>query len=273
LLPIIIAISVVAGIGVVAGALLTTASKVMHVPVDETAEKLRECLPGANCGACGYAGCDGYAAALAGKSESATNLCVPGGDTVSREISAILDLPVLDVVEQVAAVHCRGRVGTVRQKMTYQGINTCRAAKLSYSGEYSCADGCLGYGDCAAVCPNNAICVADGVARVMHERCTGCGMCARTCPNGIIHLHADTITCIIDCSNHSRGADVVKTCTAGCIGCRKCERECPVDAIIIKENLPFIDYEKCVGCGHCKSVCVRKCIRFADFRGELTRSY
>ena len=57
-------ILVVSGVGLAAGVLLVIASKFMFVPVDETAEKIRACLPGANCGACGYAGCDGYADAL-----------------------------------------------------------------------------------------------------------------------------------------------------------------------------------------------------------------
>ena len=36
-----------------------------HVAVDEKAIAVRECLPGNNCGACGYAGCDAVAAAIA----------------------------------------------------------------------------------------------------------------------------------------------------------------------------------------------------------------
>ena len=38
---------------------------ILFVPVDETFALLRAELPGANCGACGYAGCDDYANALA----------------------------------------------------------------------------------------------------------------------------------------------------------------------------------------------------------------
>ena len=60
LLPILL----VAGIGLVLGLGLAIASKVMAVPVDEKEEKITEVLPGANCGACGFSGCAGYAAAL-----------------------------------------------------------------------------------------------------------------------------------------------------------------------------------------------------------------
>ena len=56
---------IVALIGILAGLLLSAASVIMAVPRDETAEALTEALPGANCGACGYSGCTGYASALA----------------------------------------------------------------------------------------------------------------------------------------------------------------------------------------------------------------
>ena len=61
LLPVIL----VGIIGLIAGVGLSLASKFMAVPVDEKQEKIREALPGANCGACGFSGCDGYAAAVA----------------------------------------------------------------------------------------------------------------------------------------------------------------------------------------------------------------
>lgn len=38
-----------------------SASKFMAVETDETYENVRAELPGVNCGACGYAGCDDYA--------------------------------------------------------------------------------------------------------------------------------------------------------------------------------------------------------------------
>ena len=57
-----IPVIIVGVIGLIAGVGLSLASKFMAVPVDEKQEKIREALPGANCGACGYSGCDGYAA-------------------------------------------------------------------------------------------------------------------------------------------------------------------------------------------------------------------
>ena len=46
---ILLAVLLVAGIGLIAGVGLSVASVVMAVPTDETADAIRECLPGANC--------------------------------------------------------------------------------------------------------------------------------------------------------------------------------------------------------------------------------
>ncbi|MEG2396428.1 MAG: (Fe-S)-binding protein, partial [Oscillospiraceae bacterium] len=61
---ILLSVLLLAALGLIAGLGLAVASELMAVPVDETSENIRECLPGANCGACGFSGCDGYAAAL-----------------------------------------------------------------------------------------------------------------------------------------------------------------------------------------------------------------
>ena len=58
------AVLVVAGVGLICGIVIAVASCLMGVQEDEKSKALRDCLPGANCGACGYPGCDGYAKAL-----------------------------------------------------------------------------------------------------------------------------------------------------------------------------------------------------------------
>jgi len=55
-------------LGLVFGALLGVASKIFASPANERLLAVRQALPGANCAACGYTGCDGYAeAVVAGK--------------------------------------------------------------------------------------------------------------------------------------------------------------------------------------------------------------
>lgn len=87
---ILIAVGIVAAIAAITGLGLSVASSVFAVPKDEKEEKIRECLPGANCGACGYSGCDGYAAALAKGNEEKTNLCAPGGNEAAKAVAAVM---------------------------------------------------------------------------------------------------------------------------------------------------------------------------------------
>ena len=138
---------------------------------------------------------------------------------------------------------------------------------MSYSGDKMCTYACLGYGDCANVCPNNAISVVNGVAVVDSKKCIGCGLCAKTCPKKMIHLIRDEERVIVACSNHDKGAVTKKTCSNGCIGCGLCKRNCPEEAITIENNLAVIDYEKCVKCGKCAEVCPVGCLKEACFMG------
>ena len=260
------AIIAVSAIGIICAVLLAVASKVMAVKEDERFPALRECLPGANCGACGYAGCDGYAHALV-EGGVKTNLCVPGGDAVSRKLSDLLGVGFEDVVEQVAVIKCKGDCNFTSDKMEYYGMKSCAAAKLLYGGMGKCTYGCIGLGDCASACPNNAICLENGIAHVDTRKCSGCGICTRTCPNKLISLMSDEEKVLVTCSNHEKGAVTRQKCSHGCIGCRKCVKECPVEAITVENCLAIIDYGKCINCGHCAEICTTGCIMHEDFSG------
>lgn len=260
LLPI-IAVTVV---GLVCAVMLVAASKAMALPPDENFKAIRECLPGANCGACGYAGCDGYARGLADGKETRTNLCTPGGEPAAKTIASVLGVEAGEVIEQVAYVACCGNSDCTTQKYDYYGIESCAAANLLFAGDSACSHGCLGYGDCVNVCPNGAICIVDGLAQVRPDLCSGCGLCARACPNNLIKIVPDTIKTIVRCCNTDKGAITRAACTKGCIGCKKCEKECPVGAITVKNNCASIDYAACNNCGHCVEICPSKCIMSVD---------
>lgn len=265
---ILIPIIAVAVIGLICGVMLVVASKLMAVPTDETFTAVRDCLPGANCGACGYAGCDGYAKALADGSEKRTSLCVPGSDAAASQIAAALGVEAEEVVERVAVIACCGDSTCTARKHEYQGISGCAAANLLFAGDGACAYGCLGYGDCASVCPTDAICIENGLARVIPSRCIGCGLCGKVCPKQLIQLVPDTVNTVVRCSNADKGALTRKACTKGCIACKKCERECPADAITIINNHAVIDFNKCVQCGHCADICTTGCITWSDLTGK-----
>ncbi|MBO4406437.1 MAG: RnfABCDGE type electron transport complex subunit B, partial [Clostridia bacterium] len=81
------ALAVVGISGVLFGYLLSLASKFFAVKIDERQEKIRACLPGANCGGCGYSGCDAYAKAV--NEGAPINLCNAGGQPVADQLAAI----------------------------------------------------------------------------------------------------------------------------------------------------------------------------------------
>ena len=264
---ILIAVVPVVIIGIVCAAVLVVASKLMAVKEDERFPAVRDCLPGANCGACGFAGCDGYAKALCESSDTPANLCIPGGADTARQLGEVLGVEVADVVEQVAVVHYAGDCAHTQDKVIYSGIESCKAAKLLYGGKGSCTYGCLGLGDCQSVCPQNAIFIKDGVAQVYTCDCIGCGMCAKECPNHLISLVPDVKKVVVTCSNRDKGAATKKVCQNGCIGCKKCERVCPSGAIKVVNNVAVIDYEKCTDCGACAENCTVGCIAVTDLKG------
>ena len=100
-----IPIAIVVGIGLVLGLVLAVAAIILHVPVDERVEAVTEVLPGANCGACGYSGCSGYASALC-EGSAENGLCAPGGPEVVQKISELLGGGAVTLVPKVAMVHC-----------------------------------------------------------------------------------------------------------------------------------------------------------------------
>ena len=250
---ILLAVGIVTAIGLICGLMLAIADKVIAVKEDEKYNKIRACLPGANCGACGFAGCDGYAKALrAGK--AAPNLCVPGATSTAAALAEVLGVEAGEVAVKKAFVSCGGCDGCAVKNREYRGIQTCAAAKLA-GGEKLCRFGCLGYGDCAAVCPEKAIVVENGLACVVAADCLGCGKCAAACPPGLIHLIPEGTATQVRCSNRDRGPAVKAACKLGCIGCGKCAKVCEAKAITMEGGLPKINSELCVGCGKCAESC------------------
>ncbi|MEG0829263.1 MAG: RnfABCDGE type electron transport complex subunit B [Anaerovoracaceae bacterium] len=257
-----IPIAVVVVIGLVAGIILTIASKLMFVPVDEVIASIREALPGANCGACGYAGCDDYAAALGEDPDKSlsTALCPVGGPDLAVDLAGILGVEVDDAEPKTAMVMCNGTSGVAKQIMEYSRIGTCKAATQFYGGQWACAYGCLGLGDCAIACPYDAIKVSDGLARVDRDKCIGCGLCAKVCPKHIISIQNKKNLVYVACTSNTPGAATRKRCTVGCIGCMKCQKVCKFDAIFVENNLARVDFNKCVNCGLCEKECPTKAI-------------
>ncbi len=258
-MDLLIPISVISGLGLAFGLGLSYASKVFEVKVDERIGKVREMLPGANCGACGFSGCDGLAEAIVNEGAPASR-CPVGGVATANAISDYMGVDEGAVDVKVARVICQGTCANVETKYDYSGIEDCNAANALSAGMSACSYGCLGLGSCARACPFDAITIEEGVARINTDKCTGCSNCVAQCPKGIIKMIPVLSGYTVVCANHDKGVIARKNCKVGCIACQKCARVCPSSAITVSDNLAVIDPEKCTNCGECVTVCPQKCI-------------
>ena len=201
----------------------------------------------------------GAEAVAAGKAEP--NLCIPGAAAVADKLAEILGVSVESAEPGVAFVACNGDCNAAGSKAIYDGMDSCAAAGMVYGGPSSCIYGCVGCGDCEAVCPADAICVHDSLAHVDARKCIGCGKCVKTCPKHIISIIPKSASTVVMCSNKEKGAVARKNCKNACIGCKKCQLNCPEKAITVTDNVAVIDYSKCSGCGVCVDNCPTKCIK------------
>ena len=269
-MDIILAIAVLGGLGLIFGLVLAAASKVFYVETDPRLDKLNACLPGANCGGCGYAGCGAYAEAVL-KGEAPIGACASGGNECAQAMAAIMGVKAEAVTRKVALVRCSGertydKDGNLTKgakiKAEYEGFRDCMAASsVGGHGPLSCKYGCLGYGTCTKACKYGAISVKNGVAVVDEDLCVGCMACAKACPRNLIVPVEPGRNVVIACASMAKGAVTTRGCTVGCIGCGLCKKICPEGAITVTNNLAVIDYSKCTNCGLCATVCPKKLIK------------
>lgn len=236
--------------------------KKLAVSRDERIDQVRDCLSGANCGACGYAGCDGFATALVeGKAELSS--CNATSKEKKEEIAEILGLT--DTGEATKVVVCCHGGQDAKDKYDYVGYGDCRSMELLAGGRKQCAWGCLGTGSCVDVCQHHAVTVKQkGYSEVSLSKCISCGRCISVCPKKIIKRIPASATYYVACSNHQKGKEVRELCTKGCIACGLCVKQCEVGAITIVDNLATIDYTKCINCGKCAAKCPQRCIVSTD---------
>ena len=256
---ILLAVTIVGGVGLIIGIVLGIAGKVFAVEVNEKELAIREVLPGNNCGGCGYPGCDGYAKAIA-DGEAGVAQCPVGGAPVAKQVGEIMGIDA-DIVKKVAVVHCNGDCEKTNNKYTYYGNESCTdMSAIPGGGAKACEFGCLGMGSCVKVCEFDAIHIENGVAVVDRDKCKACGMCEKVCPKKLITIERFDAQYFVKCNNHLRGKAVMDECEVGCIGCSLCEKTCNFDAITMIDNPALIDQNKCKKCGLCAQKCPRKTI-------------
>ena len=246
---------VLGGLGVLFGAILTFADKKFAVPVDERFVLVREAVAGANCGACGYPGCDGYANAVV-KGKAGIELCTPGGQKTLDALANIMGKESAQTEVQVARVLCQGETGVVKPRYDYAGPHqTCHTAVSLAGGPSMCVWGCVGLGDCVKVCRFDAMKIENGIVVIDENKCTACGMCVMECPRSVIKLLPKAARVTVRCQNQAAPRDAKESCDRACIACRRCVKACQFDAIHVNDNIALIDPHKSTLCGECVKVC------------------
>lgn len=119
--------------GLVFGASLAFASKKFAVEVDPRVIEVREAVPGANCGACGYPGCDGFANAVV-KGLAPVNGCPVGGAPVASRVAQIMGVEAGATTKKVAKVKCEGHEENCSNRFDYDGLDSCVAANMLNGG-------------------------------------------------------------------------------------------------------------------------------------------
>lgn len=250
------------GLGLAAATVLAVASQVFHVEEDPRVEAVVDALPGANCGGCGYAGCEGYAIAVVNDAGIAANLCVAGGAEISIAVGELTGKVVAAAEPLLSFRRCDKVAGNVALRYEYQGMPSCAAATLLASGADLCSWSCLGYGDCAQMCPFDAMTVVDKMVQVNPRKCTGCGLCVKVCPRNSLELIPTRARVAVFCATKDKLRAVMEICDTGCINCGKCIKSCPAQAVSNIDGRIEVNQKKCLAYGpDCAEACIDACPR------------
>jgi H+/Na+-translocating ferredoxin:NAD+ oxidoreductase subunit B len=121
---------------------------------------------------------------------------------LARELAKEEALDVIRLTEEAGLVHfvdnaegeikhncnCCGcacwNVGNIRRRKIPRD-----AIMATYFMRETDADECTGCGECATICPVDAVEMSDGVPVVDREWCIGCGVCATVCPTDAVILN------------------------------------------------------------------------------------
>lgn len=263
---IVAALGIMGVLGAVFGIVLSIADKKFAVEVDPRVSAVRAVLGGANCGACGFAGCDAFAEAVV-RGEARTDGCPASGAAGAAAIAQIMGQDAGDAKEdQIARVFCQGTCEAAKARYAYEGIESCAMAATLAGGPKQCASACIGLGDCMKACAFGAIQLEDGIAKILGDHCVACGQCVKACPRGVIHLAPANDVVFVACQNHDSPKEARSACTNACIGCGRCVKACITGAIQVKDFCAVIDQSLCSRCGACAKVCPVGCIR--DMTGQ-----
>ncbi|OHD11685.1 MAG: hypothetical protein A2086_03490 [Spirochaetes bacterium GWD1_27_9] len=231
-------------LGFLFGLGLAIVAKFFKVEESPKISEILASLPGANCGACGYPGCAGYAHAVVEKGAE-INLCVPGGPSLVEKIGNIMGKTASARTKFVAKVFCLGDDAVSLKDYQFNGEDDCSAVYSFYQGDKTCKYGCVGKGNCIRICPVNAI-KRDEFNRVWvnESECISCEKCVKICPPQVIKMIPLDGGHFVACSSHDKGGVVKQICKRGCFGCKICEKVTQEpDRIVVGDNLAVVKYD------------------------------
>lgn len=242
--PLLEAVLVLGGVGLTFGALIALADRKLKVWEDPRIDAVTERLPGANCGACGFAGCRAFAeATIRGATSPAA--CTVMSPADREEVARYLGVDVGQAVERVARLLCAGGSDVAPRKALYFGVESCAAAVTVGGGGKGCPWGCIGFADCAVACDFDAIEMGrTGLPRVIPALCTACGDCVEACPLGLFEIMPLEQRLIVQCRSLLQGAAATDLCAVACDGCGRCALDAAPGLIEMRSGLAVIDYER-----------------------------
>ena len=254
-------LGVFTSLGIVFGIALGGAAEKFKVASNPVVDQVRDRLPSANCGACGFAGCTAYAEAVVERGDVSPSLCIPGGAGVAQAVAELTGKAPGAVADRIVVMTCHGTSAYAHDEAHYAGIPTCAAAALIFGGPRACKNGCLGLGDCVRACPFDALRIEPGgIAQVIVEKCVGCAVCVAVCPKDLFTLYPRGRRIELSCKAVDKASIVRSTCMVGCTTCRKCVAKCPAGAIEWNGRTILIDHEKCIAYGpSCNEACSDIC--------------
>lgn len=237
-------VEILGGVGLVFAVFIAMAYWKLRVYEDPRIDAVAALLPGANCGACGFPGCRGFAEqAVAGKVQPAGCNVISGDGAAA--IASYLGVDAGQANKRVARLLCAGGTDVAAKQAEYRGLPTCGAAAAVAGGGKGCAWGCLGFGDCASVCTFGAITMNRfGLPVVDPVKCTACGDCVNACPKNLFQITPLDQHLLVQCRSMIEGDDALASCAVACTACGKCVIDAAPGLVSIERGAAVVHYEK-----------------------------
>ena len=237
-------VAILGGVGLTFGALIALANSKLKVWEDPRIGSVNDLLPGANCGACGFAGCRAFAEGVVG-GDIAPAECTVASDLDREDIANFLGVDAGEAEKKVARLLCAGGSDVAVKKALYHGVESCGAAVAVSGGGKGCAWGCIGMSDCAVACDFDAIYMNDFDLPVVDvEKCTSCGDCVDACPLDLFVIMPLEHKLIVQCKNLIDGDEASEVCSVACTACGRCVQDAAPGLISMESGLAVIDYSK-----------------------------